>query len=281
MRKSKQFQGMSVVSLEEGQQIGSVRGLVINPALKNVAALIIEQKGWFREQKFVPFSKVHSIGEDVITIDRVNRAEKGTSLPEILKLFKDKVNIIGSRLVAENGAVLGLVEEYYVDLQTGDIVGLEFSGGTVNNLFKGSAFLDINYVRTLGTSIIICSNSSIDNIVKMDGGLQEALRNFRENTGHFFGSTFQKTKDLGRSINQSIEKLRKEKKSNGDNEIEEASAENNGKSRGGTCSCGHHEEEHHQEEPFKTKEDPDTAEPQILKPPEDIGANSDQSRKEN
>ncbi|MHB8156855.1 MAG: PRC-barrel domain-containing protein, partial [Desulfocucumaceae bacterium] len=134
MRKSKQFLGMTVVSLEEGQQIGSVRGLVINPASKNVAALIIEQKGWFREQKFIPFSKVHNIGEDVITIDRGNRVERGASLPEILKLFKDRVTITGSRLVTEKGSILGVVDEYYIDLQTGDIVGLEFSGGAVNNL---------------------------------------------------------------------------------------------------------------------------------------------------
>lgn len=202
---------MNVVSLEEGEQIGSVGGLVIDPASKNVAALIIEQKGWFREQKFVPFSKVHRIGEDVVTIDRGNRVEKGASLPQILKLFKERVNITGCRLVTESGTLLGVVEEYYVDLKTGDVVGLEFSGGMVNNLFRGGAFLDINYIRTLGTRIIICLDSAIDNIVKMDGGLQETFRFFRENTGQLLETTIQKTKGLGRNINQSIEKLKKEK----------------------------------------------------------------------
>lgn len=275
MRKSKQFQGMSVVSLEEGQQIGSVGGLVINPALKNVAALIIEQKGWFREQKFVHFSKVHSIGDSVITIDRVNRAEKGTSLPEILKLFKERVSITGSRLVAENGTVLGMVEEYYVDLQTGDIVGLEFSGGTVNNLFRGSAFLDINYVRTLGASIIICNNSSLENIVKMDGGLQETLKSFRENTGHLLETTFQKTRDLGKSINQSIEKLRKEKNSNGDSRNEEASPECDGKSKEGTCGCGHNEKDG-----IATGEAQQAAETAVLKTPDNTDATGQPPRKE-
>ncbi|MHB8157225.1 MAG: PRC-barrel domain-containing protein, partial [Desulfocucumaceae bacterium] len=59
--------------------------------------------------------------------------------------------LTGSRLVTEKGSILGVVDEYYIDLQTGDIVGLEFSGGAVNNLVRGSAFLDINHVRTLGT----------------------------------------------------------------------------------------------------------------------------------
>ncbi len=240
MRKSKQFLGMSVISLEEGQQAGTIKGLVVNPGLKNVAALIIEQKGWFREQKFIPFSKVHNIGDDVVTVDRVSRAEKGVSLPEILKLIKERVNIVGSRLVTESGTALGVVDEYYVDLQTGDIVGLEFSGGTVSNLFKGSAFLDINYVRTLGSAVIICNDSSLDNIVKMDGGLKETFRIFSENTGQLLENTFQKTRGLGRNINQSlsqsIEKLKRGRKANGDAGEDPASGEP-------ACSCGQHKEE--------------------------------------
>ncbi|MFZ5642747.1 MAG: PRC-barrel domain-containing protein [Bacillota bacterium] len=241
MRKSKQFLGMNVVSLEEGEQIGSVGGLVIDPASKNVAALIIEQKGWFREQKFVPFSKVHRIGEDVVTIDRGNRVEKGASLPQILKLFKERVNITGCRLVTESGTLLGVVEEYYVDLKTGDIVGLEFSGGMVNNLFRGGAFLDINYIRTLGTRIIICLDSAIDNIVKMDGGLQETFRFFRENTGQLLETTIQKTKGLGRNINQSIEKLKREKQGREEMDSTDIDHSNQQENR---CSCTHtHESE--------------------------------------
>ena len=273
MRKSKQFQGMNVVSLEEGQQIGAIGGLVINPAQKNVAALIIEQKGWFREQKFIPFSKVHSIGEDIITIDRINRAEKGTSLPEILKLFKDRVNVIGSRLVAENGTALGMVDEYYIDLQTGNIVGLEFSGGTVSNLFRGSAFLDINHVRTLGTRIIICNNSCLDSIVKMDGGLQEALRSFRDNTGQLLETTFQKTRGLGRSLNQSIEKIKKDRKENGKDEGEEIKAGEDSSNREEyVCS--------HPEETAKTDENILTTDPALLQPPGN-GDQADAPRKEN
>jgi len=212
LRKSKQFQGMPVISLEEGQQIGSIKGLVVNPALKNVAALIIELKGWLGEQKFIPFNKVHRIGEDAVTIAKSNRVEKGTGLPEILRLFKERAKIIGTRLITENGTILGVVEEFYVDLQTGDIVGIEISGGTVSNVFKGSNFLDINYIRTLGPAVVICNEASLQNIVKLDGGLQETLRNFRENTGQLLGTTFNKTKELSRNLNQSIEKIRRERK---------------------------------------------------------------------
>ncbi|MCL6477995.1 MAG: PRC-barrel domain-containing protein [Peptococcaceae bacterium] len=241
MRKSKQFLGLPVISLEEGQQVGTVKGLVVNPTLKNVAALIIEQKGLFREQKFIPYSKVHSTGEDAVTIDHANWVGKGVSLPEILKLYKERVNITGSRLVTENGTVLGIVDEYYVDLQTGDIVGLEFSGGTVSSLLKGSAFLDINHVRTLGPKVVICNDSSLNNIVRMDGGLQETFRAIRENTGQILETTAQKTRGWGKNLNQSIEKFRRskaDKKANGD-----AGDTGQNPEQRGPCGCGQHGED--------------------------------------
>ena len=43
MQKSKRFEAMPVISLEEGRQIGIVKGLVVIRRRK-VAALIIEQK---------------------------------------------------------------------------------------------------------------------------------------------------------------------------------------------------------------------------------------------
>jgi Uncharacterized protein conserved in bacteria len=150
MRKSKQFVSLPVISLAEGQQIGAIKGLVVNPVQKAVSALLIEQKGWFKEQKYIPFSKVRSIGEDALTIDRRSNAEKGASIPEIVELLKDKAEITGAKLITENGTALGYVDEYYVDLQSGDIVGLEFSGGSLSSWMRGSAFLDINHVRTIG-----------------------------------------------------------------------------------------------------------------------------------
>lgn len=213
MRKSKQFTSMPVISLEEGQQIGVVKGLVVDPVGKKVAALIIEQKGWFKEQRFIPYHKVNSVGSDAITIEKTSGVERATGLPDIVKHLKDKVGIIGSRIVAENGTVLGYVDEYYVDMATGSIAGLEFSGNFINSVIKGRAFLDITYVRTLGKEVAVITNEGIDNIYKLEGGLQDTVKTIKESTGQFWESTVQKTRDLGTCINKSLEKVKKDKRS--------------------------------------------------------------------
>ena len=87
---------MPVISLAEGQQIGIVKALVINPLLKSITALMVEQKGWFKEQKYIPYSKVRSVGNDVLTIEYKSSLDKTVGLPEIMDLLKNKVDIIGA-----------------------------------------------------------------------------------------------------------------------------------------------------------------------------------------
>lgn len=210
MRKSKRFASMPVFSLEEGLQIGRVKELVVDPAGKRIAALVIEQKGWFKEQRFIPYHKVHSVGDDAITIEKTSGVQKAAGLPDIVRLLKDKVKIIGAKIVAENGNVLGFIDEYYVEVDTGNITGLEFSGSLINNVMKGRAFIDISYVRTVGREVIVVTNEAINNVFKLDGGLQETFKNVRETTGHFWESTRQKTREFGSSVNKSIEKVKRE-----------------------------------------------------------------------
>lgn len=225
MQKSKRFASMPVISLEEGRQIGFIKGLVLDHANKKVAALIIEQKGWLKEQKFIPYYKIHSVGSDAITIEKISGAEKAGSLPEIIKLLKEKVGIIGSRIVAENGTLLGYIDEYYVDLVSGAIDGLEFSGKFLNSVIKGRAFLDINFVRTIGKEVVVVTNDAIDNVFKLEGGLQETVKNIRESTSHLWETTLQKTREISTNINKSLDKVKKDKRfgyDEAEDEIEKA-----------------------------------------------------------
>ncbi|SHF39291.1 Uncharacterized protein YrrD, contains PRC-barrel domain [Desulforamulus putei DSM 12395] len=210
MRKSKKFIGMPVISLAEGQQMGTVKGLVVDPHQQKVAALIIEQKGWFSEQKFAPYGKVRSVGTDAITIDQSAVVEKGASLPDILKLYKDKVTVIGCKVIAENGSHLGEVDEYFVEETTGSIVGLEISGNLLNSIMKGKSFLDISFVRTIGKELVVASNEAMDNIVKIDGGLSETVKQIKDSTSHIWESTLQKTKELGSKTKELSSKTKEE-----------------------------------------------------------------------
>jgi len=213
MRKSKQFLSMPVIGLQEGRQIGSVKGLVVDPSLKQVVALIIEQKGWFKEQKYVDFNKVKSVGEDAVTIDQTSSAERGSSLPNIIKLLKDNIEIIGARIVTENGTLLGYADEYYVDMASGQLVGLEFTDKFLSSVMHGKAFLDTNYVNTIGKDVIVCANEATDNVIKIEGGIQETMKSFKDSTSYIWDNTVQKTRNFSTSLNKSLGKAKSPKDS--------------------------------------------------------------------
>lgn len=202
MKKSRKFISMPIISLEEGIQIGSVRNLIVDPGKMEIAAIFIDQRGWFREQKIIPYSKVKSIGNDAITIDQSANVQKTFNLPEILKLIKEKADPIGIKVITEQGTVLGAVDEYYVDENTGKIVSLEISGKFLESLFKGSALLPTEYVRTMGSDIIIARNDAEKGLEKIDGGLQETFTNLKEGTSTLWESTLHKTKEISKNIKQ-------------------------------------------------------------------------------
>jgi uncharacterized protein YrrD len=235
---------MPVISIEEGRHLGSVKGIVVDPAEKMVSALIIEQKGLFKEQQFIPFPRIKSIGADVITVDRSSGAEKGARLPDILRLLKDRVDIYGARLVAENGAALGFVDDYFVDENSGKIAGLEFAGKFIDSMIRGKAFLDISFVRTIGKEVVIVTAEGAENVLKLDGGLQESVKTLKDSTGQILGNTLLRTKELGSNLNKSLEKMKNDFKGrrDGNGETVERVEVEEVKMTGGKapCACGEH-----------------------------------------
>ena len=57
LEKSKTLLSMRIISLEEGQQIGRVRGIVVDPEHLSIAALVTDKQGWFGDFKVVPSIK--------------------------------------------------------------------------------------------------------------------------------------------------------------------------------------------------------------------------------
>ncbi|MFZ5898956.1 MAG: PRC-barrel domain-containing protein [Bacillota bacterium] len=182
MRKARELVGLPVISLEEGLKIGNVKTLIINPASKAVVALVVEEKGFFKEQKFIPFVKVHSVGANALTVAQSASAAKASSLPELVQLWKEKTTVTGCRVVTENGTVLGWVQDYLVDTVTGAITGLEVASSGIGGAVKGRSFIPAEVLRTIGKEVIVTADEALDRIQKIDGGLEARFIDVLEKT---------------------------------------------------------------------------------------------------
>lgn len=189
MKPSRKFLSLPIVSLSEGQHIGYVKSLVIDARTKSLAALVVDLKGFFKDQRIIPYSKVISVGEDAITIDKGAYVEKSASLPEILGLIKEKLSIIGTRVITQNGKTLGVAEEYYIDPETGRITQIQISGGKLEGLLNGKALLQAEYISTIGQDVIVTEKGSETYLVTADKGLSDSFKSLVHSTSHLASET--------------------------------------------------------------------------------------------
>ncbi|HVJ50468.1 PRC-barrel domain-containing protein [Desulfitobacterium sp.] len=204
MKPSRKFLSLPIVSLSEGQHVGYVKSLVIDAHTKSLAALVIDLKGFFKDQRIIPYGKVISVGDDAITIDKGDHVEKSASLPEILSLIKEKLSIIGTRVITQSGKTLGVAEEYYIDPETGRITRIEISGGKLEGLLNGKALLQAEYILTIGQDVIVTEKGSEAHLVAADKGISDSFKslihstsNLASETTHSLGKHFKKGKPLG------------------------------------------------------------------------------------
>lgn len=184
MKPSRKFLSLPIISLQEGQQIGYVKSLILDAAKKSLAAIVVDPKGFFKDQRIIPYSKVVSVGEDAITIDKESHVEKTSNIPELLDLVKEKLSIIGTKMVTESGKTLGTADEYYIDPETGSITQIELSGGKLEGFFNGKAFVSANYVKTIGHDVIILQKGSENTLTVSEKGLTDTFKTLIHSTSH-------------------------------------------------------------------------------------------------
>jgi len=189
MKPSRKFLSLPIISLHEGQQIGYVKNLILNAGTKSLAAIVVDPKGFFKDQRIIPYSKVVSVGDDAITINKESHVEKTSSLPELLDLVKEKLTIIGTKMVTETGKTLGTAEEYYVDPDTGQITQIEISGGKLEGFLNGKAWISAEYVTTIGHDVIVTQKGSENALTVSDKGLSESFKNLIHTTSHLASET--------------------------------------------------------------------------------------------
>ncbi|NLL52614.1 MAG: photosystem reaction center subunit H [Peptococcaceae bacterium] len=196
MLPSKKLISLPIISLKEGQKIGYAKNIVINPKTISVAALIVDPKRFFMEQRIIPFNRVVNIGENAITVGTESQAEKAANLPDIMHLLKEKTAVIGMKVITANGKTLGMVDEFYINREDGSIEFIDISGGKIEGLFHGKARLKADEIMTLGSEVMVVSEDSEDK-------LENCIKGINDNIKSFIRLASNKIIDQGEKINNS------------------------------------------------------------------------------
>ncbi|WP_394233115.1 PRC-barrel domain-containing protein [Niallia oryzisoli] len=171
MKNSAQIIGLPIISISDGIQIGIVKSLVINPEKGSIDFLTIEHEDWQGSVKAIPFKKVIGIGEFAVTIEGSNAVIDLNEIPIANQLVNKKIKLKNTRVMTRKGELIGEINEYFVDEETGQILGMELK--TSNQ----DAAISSEFVLTYGKDIIIvkeeASKNFLGNIADLDTNVSE------------------------------------------------------------------------------------------------------------
>ena len=167
MKNSLEIISQPIISISEGNQIGNVKSIVINPEKGSVDFLTIEHEDWQVSVKAIPFKKVIGIGEYAITVENDNAVIDLNEIPIANTLVNKKIKITNTKVMTRKGQLLGEVSEYFIDEENGNIIGMQLGIGGKDIILKAEAVL------TFGKDILVVVENASEYYIERLEELEE------------------------------------------------------------------------------------------------------------
>lgn len=246
--RGKNIHGKMIISLQNGQHIGKLKGLVIDPENISVAALLIESKALFKDKMIIPYDKVHSVDE-IITVKSTSCLEKASKNTLTGRLVKQNFNLFGARIITEDGSILGTVEDFTLDVKTGKIMALSITGSVYEKYFKGMAELPISQIVTIGRDAVIAKAGSKEALLIPDDALAEKIESIKDSSAKLWSTTKDSTLKWSKQLSATLKNLTSSKEDTQQNHQESSLEETelqepNGKQSIDTVSNAESEKKH-------------------------------------
>lgn len=153
MKRSEELLGLSIISIEDGKEIGTVRDLIVNPAERAVECLVVDNGSRYQDVRILPFTLVEGVGEYAVTIQSADAITDMAEHPEVQGLLEQNVHVKGTKVATKKGRLIGSVREYYVDEDNkGKIAACEL---VPVNGDKNTKLIKAEYVITFGKDILV------------------------------------------------------------------------------------------------------------------------------
>lgn len=175
MKKSKEIIGAPVISISEGIQIGSVKGLVVNPQQKNVEFLLLDELQEGKELKGLSFRSAEGVGEFAVTVQNSNVIVDLMKISLLKELVQKGIQVLGTKVVTRKGKFLGEVTEYSVDTESGELTEFFYNGSG-----EKEQSLPALSIITIGKEVLIVEDEGA--VKNMEA---EATPSVKKETGNF------------------------------------------------------------------------------------------------
>lgn len=196
--------GMRVISINEGQEMGRIRQVVVTQEPR-VAGFTVRGKR-SRNDRWLAFAAVSSFGVDRITVESQKLLSRSNGFAMSDPRRRGPLTLVGSRAFTAGGRVLGRVEEYSFSTEDGRVLALEISNGPLRERLR----LPGRFIIAVSLQTIMLKDEALDEARPADGtlrfGINAAAGAVSGAAGTLASSTLQGAKKLTANLARLREK---------------------------------------------------------------------------
>lgn len=138
MHKATDVLGLPVLTVNDGEEIGTIRDILCDKQMC-VVGFLLQEHTWMQPGLYVPLDQIRAVGDDYVTIDAQDAI---SSLCEIAKndavgLVTGESKLKGKTVITEDGRYLGRVEDVYFTQKWDKLVAYELSDGWITDVTEG------------------------------------------------------------------------------------------------------------------------------------------------
>ena len=154
--KARDLKGMAVVSLDPAAKLGYVDELFFDMTQLRLIALDTSENG---ERAVIPFTEVHAIGRDAVTVCG-SRTTRGANLADPLTSYPHLEALSKLKVVDEAGTFLGTVTDLEFDPQDGRITQVSTHQGGVLGIGGTSLEIPAETILSLGDEVMTVTDAN-------------------------------------------------------------------------------------------------------------------------
>lgn len=204
MRKGKSIIGKDILSLDDGIKLDTVTDLVVDPAGRQVVALLVTEGGFMSSSQVVPTDEISSFGKDAVVVRSSGSVISVAEDPELRELVERQEKILGKKVFTTRGDAQGSISDIYFDDHTSAVVGYEVSGGLLGDAAKGTSYLATDEITMIGSDVIYVRPETAQALDAQVGGIQGALQGAGDKIGEATGAAAEK---VGQSTDAAGQKI--------------------------------------------------------------------------
>lgn len=152
MKTSAEIQGLPIFSLMDGAEIGHVKQLVINPDAGHVELFLVENDQGAIGVQVLPYTSVIGVGDFAVTVETGSAIQELAQVPGARELILRGYKVIDTRVLSRKGQLLGTVNEFYVEQESGVITVCSFAEQDRPESIK---LFDRPNIMTFGRDVIV------------------------------------------------------------------------------------------------------------------------------